>query len=278
MAIILFWNWARTGLARPCQIDLASHGTGLSQIDFDRTSNLRQLGRVFAAAGRNHSASGDLGGAEGDYLQVVELGDATMHGGAMFHANVGLAIQSAGFDDMAQLLPQLDAAACQELGARLDQLDANQETVDEIVSRERQYVKKTSHWYVRWRVLQVPLLWDQARQAFELGFQRGLVRRRLFRTHLALRQFWLAEQDYPETLDELTPRYLTELPLDPFSGASLNYRRLPDGYQLYSVGENRIDDGGTPAAPATAAQPASGDLMLDVPLGHQEARQEIKSP
>lgn len=50
--------------------------------------------------------------------------------------------------------------------------------------------------------------------------------------------------EYPERLDELVPRYLAGTPIDPFSGRPFIYERRGDGYLLYSVGSNGVDDGG----------------------------------
>ncbi|HUV42185.1 MAG TPA: hypothetical protein VMW23_10400 [Sedimentisphaerales bacterium] len=51
--------------------------------------------------------------------------------------------------------------------------------------------------------------------------------------------------DYPGTLEELTAGgYLKELPMDSFSDKPLVYRKTDDGFMLYSVGQNFIDDGG----------------------------------
>lgn len=49
---------------------------------------------------------------------------------------------------------------------------------------------------------------------------------------------------YPEQLDELVPRYLARVPIDPFTDLPLRYERRGDGYLLMSVGHNGIDDGG----------------------------------
>ncbi len=50
---------------------------------------------------------------------------------------------------------------------------------------------------------------------------------------------------YPETLNELAPKYLDSLPLDPFAvGEGFRYRRTEDRYLLYSVGPDGVDDGG----------------------------------
>jgi hypothetical protein len=49
---------------------------------------------------------------------------------------------------------------------------------------------------------------------------------------------------YPERLDVLAPKYLSEIPGDLFSGKALIYRPSKDGYLLYSVGVNGRDEGG----------------------------------
>ncbi len=48
----------------------------------------------------------------------------------------------------------------------------------------------------------------------------------------------------PETLTELVPDVLPEIPRDPFDGQPLRYRRLEQGYVVYSIGPDRIDQGG----------------------------------
>lgn len=67
---------------------------------------------------------------------------------------------------------------------------------------------------------------------------------------LALEHHRLREGRYPERLEDLVPRDLPAVPLDPWSGRGLGYKRLaqPDavgrGYLLYSVGGDEVDDGG----------------------------------
>ncbi len=49
---------------------------------------------------------------------------------------------------------------------------------------------------------------------------------------------------YPEKLDALAPRYLEEVPTDLYSGKALIYRPSENGYLLYSVGVNGLDEQG----------------------------------
>ncbi len=50
----------------------------------------------------------------------------------------------------------------------------------------------------------------------------------------------------PASLDELVPAFLDAVPLDPFDGKPLRYRATNDTYVVYSVGADRVDDGGEP--------------------------------
>lgn len=77
------------------------------------------------------------------------------------------------------------------------------------------------------------------------------VLRRIVATAIALKRFQLKHGNLPEKLSELTPDFLTSVPLDPVDGKPLRYRRNADGtYLLYSVGENGTDNGGNPTVPA----------------------------
>ncbi len=73
----------------------------------------------------------------------------------------------------------------------------------------------------------------------------------LLTTLLALRAYRLKRGDYPASLDALvTSGTLHALPADPFArsaNAPFGYRRLSgDGFRLYSVGPDGVDDGGRP--------------------------------
>jgi hypothetical protein len=64
----------------------------------------------------------------------------------------------------------------------------------------------------------------------------------------ALERFHLAQHDYPETLAALVPQYLEKIPPDVINGQSLHYqRKSQDAFQLYSVGWDGKDDGGSTA-------------------------------
>jgi hypothetical protein len=64
----------------------------------------------------------------------------------------------------------------------------------------------------------------------------------------ALERHRLSTGSHPETLDALVPGFVAQLPHDILNGKPLIYRRTTNGFTLYSVGGNQVDDGGRPGS------------------------------
>ena len=67
---------------------------------------------------------------------------------------------------------------------------------------------------------------------------------RAFRAGLACRIHKGRTGQYPESLEALVPALLNDVPIDPFTGEPLVYRREGEGFIVYSLGSNQRDDGG----------------------------------
>ena len=65
------------------------------------------------------------------------------------------------------------------------------------------------------------------------------------RAAVAAARFRAATGSLPDTLDELVPRFLEALPPDPFRPGPLRYALTDDGFTVWSVGVDGVDDGGT---------------------------------
>ncbi len=63
-------------------------------------------------------------------------------------------------------------------------------------------------------------------------------------TALAVLRFQRQHERLPESLNELIGEFLEQIPLDPIDGQPIRYKRQDDGFVIYSVGVNRVDDGG----------------------------------
>jgi hypothetical protein len=83
---------------------------------------------------------------------------------------------------------------------------------------------------------------------------------------------------WPESLDRLAPELLTEVPLDPFDGRPLRYRRTTDGVVIYSVGEDLKDNGGKLRREEHTPAPDVGWRLWDVKHRRQPPRPAEKPP
>jgi hypothetical protein len=94
---------------------------------------------------------------------------------------------------------------------------------------------------------------------------RDLAKTRLLICDLAIRAYSLEHGRNPAKLTDLVPDYLPEVPKDPFGSGQILYRLAPNGYLLYSVGVDGLDDGGRNSGPTALEE--SGDILLDDPPG-----------
>jgi hypothetical protein len=70
-------------------------------------------------------------------------------------------------------------------------------------------------------------------------------RRRAAMVAIAAERYRIAHNGrLPEQLDELGPQFPAGIPLDPFDGKTIRFRPLQTGFVAYSIGANRVDDGG----------------------------------
>ncbi len=79
---------------------------------------------------------------------------------------------------------------------------------------------------------------------------------------LALAAYRADHGGYPESLEQLVPDYLDEVPKDLFTGAQLRYESNGQDYLLYSVGVNREDDEGR----TYDSEPRGDDIVIRTTL------------
>lgn len=257
---------ATQALARPCQAVLYENMNDM--LLAAEGKRIRKLSEALAARGRLELAEGRLDDAVESFLADVELGATITNGGLMMHEAFGSNSEGAGVNGLQKVIARLDGDACRKLAERLAKNDARREPSESSTARERFYYAGTYPWKHRINILArvlfpgEPFTYDRV---IELIAGEKRARLRLLVAHLALRRFWLAENKYPAALDELVPRFLPAVPLDPFVNRELRYKKRPADYLLYSIGGDLIDDGGLPAKPFT--YPVSkGDIVVEVAL------------
>jgi len=72
-------------------------------------------------------------------------------------------------------------------------------------------------------------------------------------TAVALERYRLANNSLPDDLAQLVPTYIEKIPIDPFDGRPLRYKKLSPqpGYTIYSIGTDEHDDSGDKSSDAT---------------------------
>ena len=102
-----------------------------------------------------------------------------------------------------------------------------------------------------------------------LGEARALARLRTAQLGLGCRLYKLKFGAYPDKLSDLSaklPEQFKTLPVDPFTGKDMLYKRTDKGCKVYSVGDNRKDDGGLSSADrdTKAPDPYNYDYIFEL--------------
>jgi hypothetical protein len=93
----------------------------------------------------------------------------------------------------------------------------------------------------------------------------GLAYIRAARIAIAAERFRLTQGKLPDTLRELVPEYLPEIPADPFDGSPMKLTRTEHGLIIYSISDDEIDDGGDVAPINYVKRPPDvGFRLLDL--------------
>jgi len=140
------------------------------------------------------------------------------------------------------------AAYLQVMRKRIQVLQAPYQSREEVSKFMQQ-----SHW----DYLTDKLTWWYSHDKW--FYTGALANYRMTRAGLALLQYKKAHGAFPETLDALGVEGL----IDPFIDEPLRYRAEGDGFLVYSVGEDRKDNGGAPMPPFDSNNPRRRNIEYD---------------
>lgn len=211
-------------------------------------------------------------------LDNIRLGHAVTRDGLLTEYLLGLAVDDIGKSSLYQALPQLDAGECRETTVALVEVERRRESLEDVLHRERIWSEHVDRWFGHFFLLLSDITsTDDRHEPVRRADRRTRAVTRLLITELGLRAFQLERGELPDRLEQLTPKYLAEVPVDPFDpgGRPLRYARTDEGHVVYSVGADGKDDGGRPPGQNEHGwrDPfGDGDLRLDVqfPSGKTE--------
>lgn len=102
------------------------------------------------------------------------------------------------------------------------------------------------------------MCFDPLAQAVTRSLQ-GEENLRLLTVACALERYRIANHAYPETLDQLVPQYLKEVPTGVLAGQSLKYRESNGRFLLWTAGWDGVDENGK----SSRGKPEIGDWVCD---------------
>ncbi len=235
----------------PDETDLDSH---LKQL-----STMRELARAFAASARHARINGQVDEAVVCGLDLLELAPATGRGGLVIDRIVAQAICGVAFQVLRNQVDQLSREDCERLQKNLELSPLQLDDPNDSIQRDMAYTRHSHGIFVS--MMMVGVVRDQIQEtlaAMEGSEKRIQASNTMLQTHLALRAFQLDNNRFPEKLDALVPNYLPAVPQDLFALGPLSYRHQADGYLLYSVGPDGVDDNGV-----ETQDNVKGDLLLE---------------
>lgn len=233
---------------------------------------VRTVARVLQVEGLLAEREGRIDDAMQSDLDQLRL-SLVLQGGQVDQLLVSLAIEQMGLYGLRGLRDQVDADQGGRVVEALVGCDANREPIGKVLAREEKQgpgdlgplpagatLSEAEKAKIREALNKVrqPML-DRVERRFELT----KARLRLLAADLAVRRYWLEHKQYPDQLADVAPKYVSAVPVDPYSDKPLIYRKGDDTYTLYSIGPDRHDDGGQRVALESLAEGGTGDFFVD---------------
>lgn len=256
------YDWQQRGRHQTLDeaIDLVERMLAVEELNDDQ---LRRLGEAFARRDETVSFRLALAGSRFQFVELLQRDDQAVQG------RLGLARSPwTRGSDLAKGLDiyrRMDEASEQGL---LEAIDAWKPIEGELSSLGAEPGAQVRY---PGTMMLLPMLGQQAQTHLEAE-----ARVLLAKTAIGCERYRLANGELPKKLDDLVPEFLDEAPLDPGDGKPLRYLQDASGVRLYSIGHDRVDQGGGAPAGSGAAVFAPSDVAFR--LKKSRASEEAAAP
>ncbi len=245
-------------------------------------SEFRGLARMLWLDAKVKEETGDWKGAANSALDSIKMGGQVPRGGELTAYLVGLAIQSGGRKELKLVVSHLSAEEAKAVERRLETIISSRtpyiETLRDTARSNKAEMTKTipnlpivRTMYLGYYHSGMKKIMDEIEMPYpQRSIDRKMRKANLFygllaetwltagfkyeqnRTNfsflsisLALHAYKKEHGNFPKSLDDLVPGYLSKLPDDPFAmKGGFKYKLNGDQYLLYSLGPDGKDDGG----------------------------------
>jgi len=212
---------AREGLRLESQVPVKSSREYMTT-HVNAVGALRKLSSAFAAESRLAEFEGRFTNAAASTVDLVELAQKTSRGGLLIDSMIDVSIEAKAIRDLKTVVPHLDAATCRSITSRLESLETQRESFQEVIDREREWMR---HYpgtfrerlgvFIGSRSIETVLAKSQKR----FHERRTETRRVIIET--AARAFELERGRKPGTVSELVPEFLKSIPVDSATGTNI---------------------------------------------------------
>jgi hypothetical protein len=255
----------RLGMTRQCALPAYSATTNGSGMLRDLGA-MKQLVQMLRAEGRLREMDNRLADAAQSYVDGIRFGNEMGRGGLIIHRLVGIAYEAIADVPLRKLVPKLNPQEARPVIAELEKIDSTRFTWEEIQRNENRF------YLYKLRKRFNPITWvtEQWQRRHidpfaERQHNRAIAQERLLTAELAVRCYQSELGRMPPSLEQLVPKYLQQVPTDPFSGKAMIYHPQGTNWVLYSVGEDGVDDGGKRVGRSASGTTTTGDLFYDSP-------------
>lgn len=233
----------RVGLGRSCRVDTeAAIRTNLAPRTSDLAA-LHQAAILLTAEGRLRELENRPGDAARIYLDTIYIGCKLGAGGFAINRLMGVACETIGTTPLVKIIPRLSEEHLKPLLAKVAEIEINYISWDEVLSNEKHYEYRQI-FKTPGSILAVPMA-RAALKKIQQKHEVAATRFRLLTLEVALRCYRFEHGQSPQDLGQLVPKYLRQLPPDPFSGRNMVYApEQGTNWLLYSLGTNRVDNDG----------------------------------
>ncbi len=221
------------------------------EADMNEPQSIRSIARALSTKARFEFAYGNFDQSLADSILTVRLGRPLSNKLTLVSELVANAVEGIGHFSAAESIGFASRPATEEALQQLLRLDSTNNDPELIYTMDHEVDWNNAAW---WGRLWVLCHEQDSREAFEQNIMGAV--RRVWATRqqviamLALELYRLDHGQFPQSMEDLVPRYLASVPYDPFRSKdrtiSLRYEQTDSGkdYWLYSFGYDRNDDQG----------------------------------
>ena len=223
---------ARLGLDGRCRAPFSYS----NPITLDHVTPLRALGRAFWAEGELAEREGRKADAARSYEDMIRVGYGISRGGDMTDFFVGTHVLTLGAARLHDIRSGLESTHCAELAKKIHELESAAEPWSGLRDRNAAYNSIWGGWQLR-----VTMWISDHERYIRDGFRSVHAKSWLVICSLALQAHYLDHGAWPDSLADLTPEYLPDVPEDPFTGQPIVYHCDGPGYWLYCLPPETAD-------------------------------------